>query len=320
MNILTPVFNSYAQSFLLHQRCACHIINLIVKCGLKRLEGLISNFRTAISFLNASNQRIASYKQYCIALGQRPRKFNVDMPVRWNSTYMMLKSIVPHIATFSVFINTNYPRHDGTQLLTARHWEVAEKLLSFLELFYDSTVALSGIYYPTSPLIVHHILEIATQMKTYENDEVLRPAVVAMKSKYLKYWREIPVLYAFAFILDPRAKLSGFGNVLGLISDAVGVDYSAYFTNIRDKLTEVYGKYDQKFAGVRCQRPPPAPTTGKKKQTWGKIFGGSSSTRTNTSSTSTPTVLQGGGELATYLNSDNVRYEEQMGEDFNILQ
>jgi hypothetical protein len=34
---------------LMHQRCACHIINLIVKSGLKRFKP------SAINFLNSSN-------------------------------------------------------------------------------------------------------------------------------------------------------------------------------------------------------------------------------------------------------------------------
>ena len=56
MNILTPIFSTYANSFLLHQRCACHIINLIVKNGLNILDPCLQAFCTAISFLNASNQ------------------------------------------------------------------------------------------------------------------------------------------------------------------------------------------------------------------------------------------------------------------------
>jgi hypothetical protein len=48
----------------------------------------------------------------------------------------------------------------------------------FLQLFYDSTVALSGIYYPTSPLMLHHILKIARHINAYENHELLRNDVV----------------------------------------------------------------------------------------------------------------------------------------------
>lgn len=108
MNILTPQFSGYVGSLFLHQRCACHIINLIVKSGLKRLKPYLEDFRTAVSFLNSSNQRIASYKSYCIAMGVRPRKFGLDMDVRWNSTYLMLKHLIPYKSTFFVFIQTHY--------------------------------------------------------------------------------------------------------------------------------------------------------------------------------------------------------------------
>ena len=38
-----------------------------------------------------------------------------------------------------------------------------------------------------------------------------------MKTKYLKYWQQIPLLYAFAFILDPRAKLEGYRSALNVL-------------------------------------------------------------------------------------------------------
>ena len=78
----------------MHQRCACHTINLIVKSGLKRLKHVTEDFRTAINFLNSSNQRIALFKEYCNAKGVRSRKFGLDMDVRWNSTYLMLKHMM----------------------------------------------------------------------------------------------------------------------------------------------------------------------------------------------------------------------------------
>ncbi|WVZ52920.1 hypothetical protein U9M48_003919, partial [Paspalum notatum var. saurae] len=101
----------------LHQRCCCYFLNLGVKAGLDPLKAYIDDFRTAITFLNASNQRIAAYKSYCMSMAVRPRKFGVDK---------------------------DYPLNkDGTPLLTDNHWIVAEKILSFLELFYESTIALS---------------------------------------------------------------------------------------------------------------------------------------------------------------------------------
>ena len=53
-----PVDPSKRKYSLVHQCCACHIINLIVKSGLKRFKSYTEDFRTAINFLNSSNQRI----------------------------------------------------------------------------------------------------------------------------------------------------------------------------------------------------------------------------------------------------------------------
>jgi hypothetical protein len=80
---------------------------------------------------------------------------------------------------------------------------VAEKSLDFLELFYDAIMTLSGVYYPTSPLIMHNILDIVQHLNQYENDALLRHVIAPMKSKFLKYRKDIHMLYAFAFILDP---------------------------------------------------------------------------------------------------------------------
>ena len=118
----------------------------------------------------------------------------------------MLKHLLPYGQVFTVFINSNY----GSSLLSTNHWCVAGKILEFLELFHDSTVVLSGVYYPTSPLILHHVLEIASHLHASERDHNLRNIVYPMMLKFLKYWQDIPLLYSYAFILDPRAKMRGF--------------------------------------------------------------------------------------------------------------
>jgi hypothetical protein len=106
---LSPLLSGYVGKLFMHQRCACHIINLIVKAGLDVFRPMLSRFGTAISFLNSSNQRIAAYMSYCIVVGARPPKFGLDMDVRWNSTYLMLKHLMPHNDSFSVFITTQHP-------------------------------------------------------------------------------------------------------------------------------------------------------------------------------------------------------------------
>ena len=80
-------------------------------------------------------------------------------------------------------INANF----GAKLLTPRHWHIATKVLEFLEVFYESTVVLSGVYYPTSPLVLHHLLQIYAHLHESENDQNLIDVVYPMKQKILKY-------------------------------------------------------------------------------------------------------------------------------------
>ncbi|EEC81118.1 hypothetical protein OsI_23991 [Oryza sativa Indica Group] len=188
----------------------------------------------------------------------------------------MLKVVLPYKDLLTVFLQTrNGPKNsDGQPILTDHTWHIVERFNQFLETFHDCTLLLSQVYYPTANLILHNILEIATLLKEYENDDLLMPVVFNMKQKYLKYWKDIPMLYPFAFILDPRGKLRGFLDILSLIGDIINVDYSTYYADVKTKFYEVFRKYELKFQGDRLQRPPPVPAAGKKKLQWSRIWGG----------------------------------------------
>jgi hypothetical protein len=80
-------------------------------------------------------------------------------------------------------VNSNY----GSELLTAQHWYVADQLMVFLELFYDCTVILSGVYYLIAPLVLHHILDIAEHLQKAERENNFRSIANPMKLKFLKY-------------------------------------------------------------------------------------------------------------------------------------
>ena len=235
----------------------------------------------------------------------------------------MLKHLVPYKSSFSVFIKTQYPLHsDGTPLLTDDHWTIAEKVLSFLELFYESTVALSGVYYPTATLMLHHILRIARHLNSFENDRLLRAAVVPMKDKFLKYWRDIPILYAVAFILDPRAKMRGFNKLLVRLASLTGTNYCNVPIEVRSKLSKIFQLYEAKFGDtrLRANQHPTSLGSGKKKMAWDDIYGDddydgefSVGRRPGSSSISTAASTS---ELASYLDSDTIT---EFDEDFNVL-
>jgi hypothetical protein len=97
-----------------------------------------------------------------------------------------------------------------------------------------------------------------------------------MKLKSLKYWQDIPMLYAIAFILDPRGKMRGLFNVLQILEQKTGHDYNSYYGDVKTEIYKLFNKYEAKFGAARNQRraSQPASQTGKRKHAWGRIFGG----------------------------------------------
>jgi hypothetical protein len=203
---------------------------------------------------------------------------------------------------------------------------MATKILAFLELFYDSTVALSGVYYPTANLMIHHIVRIAIHLHKYQNDEHIRVVVQPMIDKYNKYWRTIPELYCIAFILDPRAKIKGFNKVIRKLQMITDADYSNKLLETRTLLFKLYHKYDDLYGSVREKRAVPPSLSGKKRTAWDEIYDEDDDVlppNLDLSRSIPATALlhaasnsSNGSELTAYLDCDTV---SQLDDDFNIL-
>ncbi|CAH9100269.1 unnamed protein product [Cuscuta europaea] len=75
----------------LHMRCATHILNLIVKDGLKDLDASIAKIRAAVRYVRSSPARLQKFV-CCVEEEKIDSKGLVclDVDTRWNSTYFML--------------------------------------------------------------------------------------------------------------------------------------------------------------------------------------------------------------------------------------
>ncbi|RZB57227.1 Zinc finger BED domain-containing protein RICESLEEPER 2 [Glycine soja] len=78
----------------MHVRCCAHILNLVVNDGLKEYHPSISSrIRNAVRYVRASPSRMERFK-ICISEARILDKstMQLDVPTRWNSTYIMLES------------------------------------------------------------------------------------------------------------------------------------------------------------------------------------------------------------------------------------
>ena len=87
---LPTVFDNGKQ---FHIRCMAHIINLIVKVGLKYQNYHVECVQKAVKYIRGSTQRIKKFKKAMKDIGLDKKKFLCgESPTRWNSTFELLQS------------------------------------------------------------------------------------------------------------------------------------------------------------------------------------------------------------------------------------
>ncbi|KAK2645992.1 hypothetical protein Ddye_021187 [Dipteronia dyeriana] len=255
--------------YFFHQRCACHIINLVVHASLKQVSDQIDRIRDAISWIYSSNPRFNEFKRHCKLNGLKPRRFQTDIPIRWNSTYLMFTNCLEYDTTITCFYNIKLAEtgQHSPKILTTDDWYVAKIFVQFLKIFYNAIVTLSEVYYPTSSQAIHQIVEISELLNSYREDGHLSAVVVAMETKLKKCWANIPLLYALSAIVDPMVKLSGLEVFLEFIGINLSIDYSEQITDIRTKLFEIFHIYKSRFGNIDTPQST-QPETEPKQTSW----------------------------------------------------
>lgn len=231
----------------LHMRCCAHILNLIVNEGIKENDSSIVSVRTAVRFVRSSPQRLAKFKELAECSKIECKKLlSLDVPTRWNSTYLMLDVAEKYESVFEKleFEDSSYVAFFGKICPpTFKDWENVRAFVTFLKIFYVATQVFSSSLHVNIHTAFHQLFDIHEEIrKSVMNlNTVLGSMSMEMKVKYDKYWGCFvtvnPLLY-FGVVLDPRYKLKyltwSFQTMYG--SDG-GV------TIIKNRLFELYNWY-----------------------------------------------------------------------------
>ena len=77
----------------LHMRCIAHVFNLIVNDGLKESSVSVKKVREVVRYMRNSPQRLRKFRKISDLIGIECKNLlSLDVPTRWNSTYIMLKT------------------------------------------------------------------------------------------------------------------------------------------------------------------------------------------------------------------------------------
>jgi hypothetical protein len=101
-----------------HYRCAAHVLNLSVKQGLKLVDNAIIKIRKLAKTIKKSTRICNTLKLFCELKKIKYLKPILDVEIRWNSTYYMLKrfeELEPALillAADNELINSFYPNNE----------------------------------------------------------------------------------------------------------------------------------------------------------------------------------------------------------------
>ncbi|KAI5349711.1 hypothetical protein L3X38_002600 [Prunus dulcis] len=191
----------------MHMRCSAHIINLIVKEGLKRLESSIVAIHNAVEF--DGDDPDSSYLMYFKEeKGDDERNEGIEGSGKGKGKSKTNKRVGP-------------PSDED--------WEKTVTFVMFLKTFYDVTLNISASLHLTSHSTFHDLLAMDGEIQElyiYDvtipieertaMDTLLNDMAASIKKKYDQYWGELHKVNPFLMIgvvIHPRFKLHNLKHI-----------------------------------------------------------------------------------------------------------
>ncbi|XP_055959810.1 zinc finger BED domain-containing protein RICESLEEPER 2-like [Mercurialis annua] len=244
-------------------RCIAHILNLVVSDGMKEMNCSVKKVRDCIRYVRNSPSRLKKFNDLASSdatLGTK-KSLCLDVPTRWNSTYLMLDTACMLKSVFDSYeeVDESFRIDMGDSIPNFLDWENVRKFSTCLSYFYITTLRIFGSLYVTSNMHFQDICGLSVML-----DEMIANADLQimqmgkrMREKFNKYWgdpHKINKLIIFSHILDPTSKLNDLKFALcNLFGSKHG---SVLFETVKYELTVLFDEY-KSYDGASVFAPTP---------------------------------------------------------------
>lgn len=254
----------------LHVRCMAHILNLIVQDGLKEIGPSIKKVRQMVKYVRSSSSRARNFLK-CVETQkiECDKMLSLDVPTRWNSTYLMLDTVEKFEKAFERFdlYDGNFNSFLATDVcedgsiagsIQCEDWVNVRNVTKFLEKFYELTLKVSGSRYVTCNVHFEYICELDAYLKLCiaSDDLDLSKMASGMKEKFKRYWRtpeKMNKMIFIASVLDPRNK---FVYVSFALEELLGEETgNVVNTKVEAYLRDLFAIYVSKYGKGSKSQP-----------------------------------------------------------------
>lgn len=239
-------------------RCIAHILNLIFGDGLSKFNVSVSRVRGAVKYIRSGPSRLSKFKKcavHCKILFKGV--LCLDVPTRWNSTFLMLDVALKYEKAFDayddidpMFKTSLSAGENAVGIPGFEDWDKIRRLCLFLKQFYDLTLKISGTKYATANLWFDDVCYIYSSLNACLIDDDFELSMMArkMKDKFEKYWgtgknSRMNYLLFVGAVFDPRKKF-GFLK-FGLVEMYGELDGGNLFTSVKKCLFDLFGEYSR---------------------------------------------------------------------------
>ena len=259
----------------LHLRCVAHFLNLIVNEGLKDIDDCVGKVRNAVRYVRLSPSRLNLFKE-CVKEEKIDCKtmLCLDVPTRWNSTYLMLDVATKYEKAFERFdeqdpmfkidleikktveeVGEDGTKHKVMRIFDGRptsdDWANARRFAILLHYFYDLTLKISGSQYVTSNTLLQEVSVVYFLLQEWcrSDDFEVYQMGMRMKTKFDKYWGEpkkMNKLMIITAILDPKRKLAF---VQFHLRQMYGEEGLVFYNEVKNVFFSLYNDYKVKMEG-----------------------------------------------------------------------